>query len=86
MGQIEARQLSRFWKKAVPSGTVNGSNAVFTLPSEPLESDAVQVFLNGIYKEPTSEVSVSGTTITFVTAPAVGQTVSALYIEKSGGS
>lgn len=83
---VDARQLNRFWKDEAPSGTINGSNTSFTLSETPIENDAVELFLDGLYLTPTTDYSISGTTITMVTAPALGQTLRASYIQKFGGA
>lgn len=52
-----------------PSGTINGSNTVFTLAGTP-SSGKLILFLNGVYQKPTTDYTLSGNTITMVTAPA----------------
>lgn len=84
--RIDAEFLKKFFTIEVPSGTVNGSNQAFTLAFTPLENDAVNVFINGLFQKPTTHYTISGTTITFVTAPAVGQDVVVYYIRKTGES
>lgn len=64
----------------VLSGTVDGSNRVFTIPATPA-GDAF-VFLNGLYREQGSGAGkcvVNGATVTFGTAPMVGQVPYAVY-------
>lgn len=63
----------------VPSGTVNGSNTVFTLAFTPDSSASVDVFVDYLICAPTTHYSISGTTITFVSAPALGQKVFVVY-------
>lgn len=63
----------------IPSGTVNGSNTAFVLSSTPLTPGTVQVFLNGIKQELTTDYTFSTATITFVNAPVTGQSVSVVY-------
>jgi hypothetical protein len=55
----------------VPSGTINGTNTVFTISGgTPV---LAMVFLNGIYQTPGGfDYTLSGSTITFNTAPSVG--------------
>jgi hypothetical protein len=86
MSRISAEFLLKFWTLETPSGTVNGSNTVFTLAFTPVENDAVTVFLNGLFQRPTTDYSISGTTITFVTAPPVASDVRTSYIRKTGES
>ena len=59
------------WVSATPTGTFDGANATFTLPSTP-DASSLQLFLNGQYMTPTSDYTLSGTTITFTTAPDAG--------------
>lgn len=86
MSQLDAKQLARMWKDETPSGTINGSNVTFTLSEVPVENDAIEIFLNGLYQEPGVDYSISGTTITMTTAPALGQSLKASYIQKQGGA
>lgn len=60
-------------------GTVDGSNKVFTISFEPV-SNSIAVFLNGGINYLTTEFTISGTTITFDTAPALGQIPYAWYV------
>lgn len=50
--------------------TGNGSTTAFTLATAPVAPAAVLVAVNGIVLTYTSNYSISGTTLTFVTAPA----------------
>ena len=65
----------------VPSGTIDGSNRVFTLTHEPSPADSLKLFLDGVLMEQGTHYTLSGSTITFVTAymPASGQTLFATY-------
>src|SRR5210317_1864952 len=49
--------------------TGDGSTTAFTVTSG-ADVENVLVFVNGVYQRPTTDYTVSGTTITFVTAPA----------------
>lgn len=66
--------------RVVPSGTVNGSNTVFTLPSTPI-SGTEMVFLNGILQNAGSgnDYTISGSTITFAQAPKTGDVILVTY-------
>lgn len=86
MSLLEAKQLNKFWIDETPSGTINGSNTSFSLSQTPVENDAVEIYLNGLYLTYTTDYTISGTTITMVTAPVVGQVLRASYIQKAGGS
>jgi hypothetical protein len=52
------------------SGT--GSQTAFTLSSAPSSLAATEVYISGVAQVPTTAYSVSGTTLTFVSAPASG--------------
>lgn len=60
-----------FVNNEVPTGLVNGSNQVFTLAHSPAAGSAT-VYWNGVLQTPTTQYSISGNTITFVTAPTSG--------------
>lgn len=47
-------------------GSVSGGNASFTLSEAPLNASSITVYVNGIFQKPTTNYSVSGTTLTFV--------------------
>lgn len=55
-----------------PTGAVNGINKVFTLPTNP--GAVVLVYLAGVLQNPgvSNDYTISGTTITFNTAPVTG--------------
>lgn len=84
MSRLDARFLKDFWVDEAPSGTINGSNTVFTLSQLPNDNESVDLFLDGLYQTPGTEYSVSGTTITMTTAPALGQSLRASYIRNQG--
>lgn len=84
MSRIDGRFMKKFFEQETPSGTVNGSNVTFTLAQTPQENAAVLLFLDDTLKRQTADYSISGVTITMVTAPANGQTLYAFYIRKSG--
>lgn len=63
-----------------PSGSINSSNVTFTLANTPPANSAVIVILDGMPQIGGSvDYSISGTTITFTTAPATGQSLRAVY-------
>jgi len=67
-------------KAETPSGLVNGSNITYTLASTPIANQSVMVFLNGVAQYNGIDYTVSGTTITFGTAPANGSSIFAYYM------
>lgn len=68
--------------RETPSGTVNGSNAVFTLASTPLPGTE-QVFLNGLLQNAGggNDYTISGATITFNSAPQSGDVILVSYLK-----
>ena len=58
----------------VDTFTGDGSTVDYTLSSTPASTDAVDVYLNGIYQNK-SNFSVSGTTLTFSTAPTASTAI-----------
>ena len=56
--------------------TVASGNSTFTLTEAPLNAQSIMVYVNGVYQKPTTNYSVSGTTLTFV-----GQVVSSDEID-----
>jgi hypothetical protein len=49
----------------------NGSTTAFTLTSEPATKNNLQIYIDGVYQSKLN-YSVSGTTLTFTTAPPSG--------------
>lgn len=84
MSTMDAKFLKRFWVDETPSGSINGSNVTFTITQTPLENAAVDVYLDGLKLIPTTDYSISGTTITMVVAPALAQTLRVEYIQRTG--
>lgn len=71
---------SGFVDRETPTGTVNGSNTAFTLANTPLVGTE-SVFLNGILQEPGAgnDYTISGTAITYLTAPVTGDKIRVSY-------
>lgn len=84
MSRVSARFLQKFWVNEVPSGTVNGSNTAFTITQIPSEDEAIILSVNGLIQQLTTDYSISGNTITFVTAPATASSVRVSYVRKNG--
>jgi len=53
----------------VDSFTGNGSTVAYTMTVAPADAEQVQVFVGSVYQEPTTAYTVSGTTLTFTSAP-----------------
>jgi hypothetical protein len=64
-----------------PAGIVDGSNRTFTLSEAPSPSTSLAVYRNGIMQKAGQDFSVSGSTLSFVTAntPQPGDTLLAAY-------
>lgn len=71
---------SNFVFNETPSGAVNGSNTVFTLANTPT-TGTVRVYLRGLRRKLTTEYTISGSTITFVTAPLTGDFIIVDYMK-----
>lgn len=69
-----------FAVREIPSGLVDGSNAAYTLLTPPT-AGSEEVFLNGILQEPGAgnDYTISGWTVTFLTAPATGDRIRVSY-------
>ena len=66
------------WQSFGTGGTVNytvdsfigdGSTVAYTMTVVPADDQQVQVFVGSVYQEPTTAYTVSGTTLTFTSAP-----------------
>jgi flagellar hook protein FlgE len=80
--QTSGLTAANFVHNEVPSGTVDGANAAFTLANTPTVG-SVQVFLNGLLQKPGvgKDYTVSAATITFVAAPLTGDLILAHYMK-----
>lgn len=59
----------KFVDDETPSGTVNGTNKVFTIANIPNPPTSVKVYVGGVRMRVTEDYTLSGKTITFVSAP-----------------
>ena len=75
-------KAANYITRETPSGSVNGSNTSFALANTPVVGSE-SVFLNGILQEPGAgnDYTISGSTITYLTAPATGDKVRVSYIK-----
>jgi hypothetical protein len=71
---------SNFVDKEIPSGSINGSNTTFTLADTPV-AGSEHVYLNGVLQESGSgnDYTISGATITMLTAPLTGEKLRVSY-------
>lgn len=72
---------TNFVRNETPSGTINGSNVAFTLAGTPV-SGTEAVYQNGVRLRPGAgnDYTISGGTITFVTAPLSGDVILVDYL------
>ena len=71
---------SYFVDNIVPSGTINGSNTAFTLPSTPNPADSLKLQYNGqLMKAGGEDYTLSGATVTLNVAPISGDILLASY-------
>jgi len=83
MAVLTAKFLAETFAQGTPSGTVNGSNTAFALPSAPESSAAVVLMQDGIPQVQVTDYTISGSSITMTIAPAFGQSLYFYYIKKS---
>jgi hypothetical protein len=71
---------SNFICKETPSGSVNGSNTSFSLANTPV-SGSEEVYLNGLQQDvgAGNDYTISGGTITMLTAPTTGEKIRVSY-------
>jgi len=62
----------------VPSGSMNGTNVLFTLTTTPV-AESLSLFLNGISQIPSVNYTISGPFITYAIAPKSTDQMLALY-------
>ncbi|MFN0101268.1 MAG: hypothetical protein ACKV2U_04155 [Bryobacteraceae bacterium] len=77
-----------FVDQEVPSGTINGSNTVFTLTQAPSPAASLQLYRNGVLFKPGVDYTLTGGTIVFgsLSVPQTGDLILASYRLSSGSS
>jgi hypothetical protein len=55
--------------------TGDGSTTAYTLSTTPNDEKGVQVFVGNVHQNPTAHYTISSTTLTFNSAPNLGQTI-----------
>jgi len=79
-GQIDTKvQTSNFVDNETPTGAINGSNKTFTLAYTPNPATSLKVYRNGIRQELTTHYTLSGKTLTTVTALPSGTNLKVDY-------
>lgn len=68
-----------FWHIQTPAGSIDGSNKIFTVVALPLSTENYNVFLDGVRQ---TAFTLVGTTLTFTTAPTVGQVLLLISIDE----
>jgi len=73
---------ANFVVRETPTGAINGVNVTFTLANTPV-AGTEQIFLNGILQEPGAgnDYTISGATITYLTAPLTNDRLKATYMK-----
>jgi hypothetical protein len=64
----------------VPTGLINGSNVAFTLAANPNPDTSLEVYLNGVHLQVTTDYTLSGTTLTMLVAPETDMILQVNYI------
>ncbi len=64
----------------VPTGLINGSNTNYTLAANPNPDTSLEVYLNGVKLQVTTDYTLSGTTLTMLIAPETGMILQVNYI------
>ena len=77
---ITSLTSGNFAVRETPSGTINGSNTSFTLAFTPIAGTET-IFLNGLQQNVTEDYTISGSTITYLTAPVAGDILRVSYIK-----
>jgi hypothetical protein len=80
-GIIGENGTGAFVDLETPTGSVNGSNLIFTLVSTPSPGSSLELFRNGIRLSPSVDFTLTGNTITFVSGaqPQTGDILRASY-------
>ena len=61
------------------TGTIDGANAIFTINNTPSPQTSLKIYRGGALQKLTDDYTISGTTITFLVAPQVGEILLADY-------
>jgi len=63
----------------VDSFTATAGQTTFTLTETPLNAQSISVFVNGIYQKPTTNFTVSGTTLTLTAGAVAGDEIDVIH-------
>ncbi len=78
-GDVSAGTSINFSDNEAPSGTINGSNAAFTLAHTPSPTASLQLFMNGVLQIVGTDYTLATATITMTAAPTTGANLRAWY-------
>ena len=79
-GSVNATALQDNLKSGnVDSYTATAGQTAFTLTETPLNVNTITVFVNGIYQKPTTNYTVSGTTLTLTAGAVAGDEVDVIH-------
>lgn len=80
VGVSSGLSSSNFVDKEIPTGSINGSNTAFTLANTPV-AGSEHVYVNGILQESGAgnDYTISGASITMLTAPLTGEKIRVSY-------
>ena len=68
------------YENIVPTGAVNDSNMVFTLPASPSPASSLEFRINGqVLKAGGTDFTLSGATVTLVTPPATDNIITVTF-------
>jgi hypothetical protein len=70
----------------IPAGAINGVNVTFTVSVAPADSQAFELFLDGLILVQGTDYNIVGSTITMAVAPNFGQLLYAVYSVTSGST
>ena len=73
--------MRHFINDETPTGTVNGTNTDFVLQNSINPPSSLKVFVNGMRMRITEDYTLSGRTITFLTAPPTGSIILVDYMK-----
>lgn len=76
---VQAIAAGTYFQDEQPSGAVDDVNVTFTLSASPNPTTSLVLSKQGQEQIPSTEYSLSGATITFVTAPEQGTVLRAHY-------
>lgn len=71
--------VAQFADGETPGGTINGTNLAFTLAAAPSPATSLRLYKNGMLQQQGSDYTVAGATVTFSSAPQLGDAVTASY-------